>query len=62
MIKIIFFLLRDLWVSPVMNRAYVWEMGNPTFLKQKYKKTGQCFQIEKPLVGIEEGSIDLIFY
>ena len=37
-------------------------MGNPTFLQQKSKKPGQLFQIEKPLVGMEEGFINLIFF
>ena len=46
MIKLSLYLLRDLWVSQVINRPIVWEMGNQTFLQQKSKKLGQFFQIE----------------
>ena len=31
MIKSSLYLLRDFWVFPVINKPFVWEMGNPTF-------------------------------
>ena len=42
-------MLRDYWISPVINRPFVLEMGKPHFLQQKSKKLAQCFQIEKHL-------------
>ena len=43
MVKI--YLLRDLWVSPVINRPFVWEMGNPTFVyNRNLKSKGSSFK------------------
>ena len=50
MIKTIALFALRLVGFPVINRPFVWAMGNPTFfLQQKSKKLGQFFQIEKLL-------------
>ena len=42
MIKIISLFASRLQVSPVINRPFLWEMGNLTSLQQKSKKLGLC--------------------
>ena len=47
MIKIISICFATTGFSPVFNRPFVWKMGNPTLLQQKWQKLGQFFQSEK---------------
>ena len=61
MIKSSLYLLRDLWASPVINRSFVLEMGNPTFLQQKSKKVKAVLSNRKTLFYVLIFRKDWIF-
>ena len=61
MIKSSLYLLRYLWVSPVINRSFVLEMGNPTFLQQNSKKVKAVLSNRKTLFYVLIFRKDWIF-